>query len=365
MSKIAVLDTGICPKGLGCKAFRSYRICRNEKPSAKEDSHGTLCARALDWLAKDYELISIQVLPNRREQHKKPLGRIEDLRDGLALCQELEADVVCLSAVSSLLSDSRQLYEVTKRLSRQSVILAALDNRRFLTIPTAYPFVLGVQSDCGNLLMPGKLAYRSDDVFFANVYANCNIPLLKQLRCAPSNSFAVPVAAARVNDWVNQKADVWKAVRRLDPYPSGDKGGFYLAESGQEFSREIPLVMMHGEDDRLVYSVCQAVMEDLYAGYQVQTCCLTNLEGEYDVRFRKFSSMDQIRQELGFMEVHYKTDLMFFAIGERESKEAKKLADADIVVAVSGNGAEMAYEDACTVCSLEELAEQIYLALQP
>ena len=30
MSKIAILDTGISPRGLHCKTFRSYPVCRRE-----------------------------------------------------------------------------------------------------------------------------------------------------------------------------------------------------------------------------------------------------------------------------------------------------------------------------------------------
>lgn len=356
------MDTGICPEGLRCESFASYKICKDESDPG-EMSHGTLCARVLDSLADAYELVSIQILPNQSRGESKSLGLIEHFREGLKLCLELKADLVCMSAVSSVLSDSVYLYDITERLAGQSVLLAALDNRRFLTIPTAYPFVLGVQSDYGNVLSPGELAYCREDPYFANVYANCGIGLLRQLRCAPSNSFAVPVAAAKVNEWINRKQDVREAIESLRAYPGQREGKIPVPEWKQDSGREVPLVWMRGRDMGWVYEVCRSVMDELYRRHQIQTSGLVSGMFGYDVRLRRLTAGEDLRRALLFMERHYKTDLIFLLAEQGQSEEGG--ADADVTVLVSGGRAEVAYEGQRVECSAETLAEEIYLAFGP
>ena len=101
----------------------------------------------LDHCLENYELVSIQVLPDDSGRKGKTAGDIRDLEAALKLCTQLEVDVVNLSAVSSLLSDSKYLYDAAKRLSQKAVIVSALDNDRYVTVPASYPFVVGVQSD--------------------------------------------------------------------------------------------------------------------------------------------------------------------------------------------------------------------------
>ncbi len=40
------------------------------------------------------------------------------------------------------------------------MIVSALDNDRYVTVPASYPFVVGVQSDREQYLHPGELAYQ-------------------------------------------------------------------------------------------------------------------------------------------------------------------------------------------------------------
>ena len=155
MSRIAILDTGIAPARLHCKSFQSYNIYGDEARDSKAFSHGTICASVLDWFASDYELVSVQIMAQAcDEEYGKPMGMIEHLRKGLLFCMTRGVDIVCMSAVSSVLSDSEYLCDAAKKLSEQSIIVAALDNRRFLTIPTGYPFVVGVQADKEKVLPP-------------------------------------------------------------------------------------------------------------------------------------------------------------------------------------------------------------------
>ena len=220
MSKIAILDTAISPKRLHCREFYAYNVCGEGAGPARENSHGTVCARVLDSFTSDYGLYQIQILEDGGKTTEKPMGDIRHLKKGLQLCLKLDVDIVCMSAVSSILSDSGILYETAFQLARKSTLVAALDNRRYVTVPAAYPFVTGVQSDMENRLAPGGLAYQPEDLFGAGLYANCGTGLLNELGCIPSNSFAVPAAAARMNTWKNEGKDIKAELLALEAYPA-------------------------------------------------------------------------------------------------------------------------------------------------
>lgn len=359
MSRIVILDTGIHPVGLHCKSFHSYKICSDKGISPTEPSHGTICASVLDRFAGDYELISIQVMPQACDADcGKPMGMIEHLQKGLLCCMELHADIVCMSAVSSVLSDSVYLYDAAKKLSEQSVILAALDNRRFFTIPTGYPFVAGVQADRGKVLQPGGLACKEEDAFLANIYANCDIELLRSFGHSPSNSFAVPVAAARINDWINQGLDVSEALRRLPAYPACGGQESYFWE--KMLRRDLPVVVISGTDDSRIYGICQGVMDELLGKSHVEAAALCSMDGEYDVRFRKLISVDDMMDELLFMEYHYKIDMIILAVRACEREAVLDRLDADVEVRVSGESACLLYEDSEVKSCVCDLGEQIY-----
>lgn len=138
MSKIAILDTDISPKHLHCEKFHAYNVCGEEDgKQVSETSHGTICAKVLDYFASSYELFGIQIMKDSGKMTRKPMGDILHLEKGLRLCLELDVDIVCMSSVSSMLSDSHILYSAAKELAPKSILLAALDNKRYVTVPTA------------------------------------------------------------------------------------------------------------------------------------------------------------------------------------------------------------------------------------
>ncbi len=115
MGKIAILDTDVCGEGLHCNTFQQYHVRKSISEGAGMGavSHGTACSMILDRNTTDYDLISIPVLDNAPGEGGKPWGNIEDLRQGLLLCRELEVDLVCLSVGSTILSDAAAIYDLT------------------------------------------------------------------------------------------------------------------------------------------------------------------------------------------------------------------------------------------------------------
>ena len=364
MSKIAILDTAISPKHLHCQEFHIYNVCGGDAGSVQENSHGTICARVLDYFTSGYALFQIQILEDGGKTAGKPMGDIRHLKKGLQLCLELDVDIVCMSAVSSILSDSGILYETVRRLAQKSALVAALDNRRYVTVPTAYPFVTGVQSDMKNCLAPGGLANQREDLFGAGVYANCETGILKELGCTPSNSFAVPVAAARMNTWKNEGKDVKTELLALEPYPvcGIEEEISFKRQAG--LYRELPLAVLYALDGEDSYAACRAAMDRLHGRYGVQASALCSMDAGADVRFRKRRPEGDFKQELLFMECCYKTDLVFLVIEKEERDHVMAQTDADLEILLDGDGVRILYEDGCAAGRAADLADLVYRILQ-
>ena len=295
---------------------------------------------------------------------KKPTGDIRHFKEGLLLCLELGVDMVCMSAVSSLLSDSGILYEIVKKLAQKSILVAALDNRRYVTVPTAYPFVTGVQSDTKNCLHPGELAYDETDLFCAGLYANCNTTLLAELGCAPSNSFAVPVAAARMHSWINEGKQVDKEILKLRPYPARNIGEEISFKKGVGLYRELPLAVLISDKENEAYAACRAAMDTLYGKYQVQSAALCGRDAGTDIRFRKRGFAGEWKQEILFMECCYKADLIFLLIKEEERDFVMAQVSADLEAKLCKDQVYIAFENGCNTGKVNELADMIYRILQ-
>lgn len=365
MSRIAILDTKIHPGHLRCKKFYSYSVCGEpEKEQAQETSHGTVCARVLDYFTSDYELYNIQILKNRRNTDEKPMGEILHLKKGMQLCLELDVDIVCMSAVSSFLSDSNVLYETAKELSQKSILLAALDNKRYMTVPASYPFVTGVQSDIKDCLAPGELAYNAIDLFGAGMYANCKIGLLFELSCVPSNSFAVPAAAARFNTWKNKGSHIEMELENLRPYPAYGIDEEITFKREQGFYKELPLAVFYVTKEADVYAVCQRAMDELYNKYFVQSSVLCNMKSGTDIRFRKLESIANLKQELLFMECCYKTDLLFLMVEEHNREQVRMQVEADLEITLHGDRIKILSEEGCVKGGAKDLSDLVYQILQ-
>ena len=333
MSRIAIIDTAIDAAFIGGKAIEHINLCGSgNNYSHREISHGTFCAMALDICASDYELVNIQIF---KDNETKVFTEIELLARALKLCKDLKIDVVSLSAVSSVLSDSKHLYDISKYLARDTVIVSALDNARYATVPTSYPHVVGVSSDIACLLLPGEIAFWEDAPLGTNIYANCEFPQLREQGCGPSNSIAVPVVAAYINDLINQKKSILhieSLLQKQKPYLIS-KEAINIYYPAEPTEKEIPIVFLADS----AIGVCSALMDNLYEKYEVQATALSLVEAPYDVRIKSVKGADTIKDDLYFMERNYKTDLIFI-IGEKSMlDEVRKIVDVDITLICQDN----------------------------
>ena len=92
MHRVAVIDTVIDSRKLHCQRFESYNVCRRggEALTGTGISHGTMVALVLDHCLENYELVSIQVLPDDSGRKGKTAGDIKFGRPRLDLCTQLE-----------------------------------------------------------------------------------------------------------------------------------------------------------------------------------------------------------------------------------------------------------------------------------
>jgi len=330
MSRIAIIDTVVDVNRINPKTFKHINLCEEIiEPEIDAISHGTMCAMVLDGCTSDYELINIQIF---KDNDTKVFTDIGLLVKALELCKELNVDIISLSAVTSILSDSKHLFNLTQELAKDTIIVSALDNMRYITVPTSYPHVLGVSADLFGLLLPGEIACAGDDPLGVDVYANCGFDFLYEQGLAPSNSFAVPVVAAYINDYINKKEPIGELedfIKKLPSYPDQE-----------DTDPEVPVVALVEHP----IESCLEFMNVFHEKYETECTALSFFDGPYDVRVKK-TNHDSIQDDLCFMEHHYKTDLIFVIGDERQIQDIERNIDIDVRLIRQSTHSIIIYDD--------------------
>ena len=357
MNRIAIIDTAIDSRYIDGKVFEFYDLCGNAGIYDKNIiSHGTVCAMVLDNCASDpYELINIRIFENDKG---KVFGEIETLAKALKLCKELHIDIVSLSAVSSILSDSEYIYDLTRELAKDMVIISALDNNEYITVPTSYPHILGVRSDIAGELSSGELAYCANDPFAANIYANCDFLFLREIWQKPSNSYAVPVVAAFINSLITQGISIRSmhaALKKLRGYPvQCDFESLITLSEHKQVAIPIVLLINYSTD------MCCSMMDRIYKKYDVQSSALSMSVETYDVRVREIKNVEAVNDDLSFMQRHYKTDIIFLIVLEEQLNTIRDNTDIDVELEYRKDRVIIKYESAVEMVSELEIVDRLY-----
>lgn len=150
---------------------------------------------------------------------------------------------------------------------------------------------------------------------------------MRKYKNEPSNSFAVPVVSAFVNDLINQgksKNEIDLLFNNLDRYPKNEKQKSISTLIAPE--REIPIIFLFDEDTKF----CCNMMDRLYEKYEVQSSVLSYLPSPYDVRIKTAVNTGAIRHDLNFMKRYYKTDLVFVVGSEKHFYEIHQAVEIDV-----------------------------------
>ena len=378
MSRIALIDTNIDIKYIKkVKSFESISLCSNSIESSDRDvlSHGTSMAMVLDHCADNYELINIQIFSSRETRNRqKPICNIEILAEALRLCTKLNIDIVSLSAVSSNLYDSKLIYHVTKELSRKTIIVAALDNFRYITVPSSYPFVLGVQSDRTGILNPGEIAFRPNDPYGAEIYANCAFDFLTKYDLPNSNSLAVPVAVSFINNILNKEkktlSQICSMIKRHIRFQISEKDEsiYYPNEpvlpcEKYQTDDGAPLILIGAEYSENLINKCRILMDILYEKKNVKSAGLTFINGTYDIRLKNIGNMDMLDNDILFMQRHYKADIIFILAELDKIHDIHTLAEVDIEIEIYKDIAALKYDGTYKEIRTEHLPDFIFTLL--
>lgn len=351
MNKIAIIDTIVDTSRIQNKNIEIYDLYFN---SNREDmctiNHGTLCAMVLEECASDYELINIRIF---EEDEMKTYCDIDKLCEALQMCIALDINVVSLSAGTMRLSDSKRLFELTKNLSKQAVIISSLSNGKFVTIPASYPHIIGVRADVAGVLHTGEIAVQKENQLGFDVYANCDFASLHEYGHTKSNSMAVPVVAAFANNLINQGhsvAEVYDIIRNQKPYPLQES----YADIALLKDREVPIVFVENTEDRNIYTY----MDLLNERYEVEASVLMQKPQGYDIRTKQ---IEDIGFDLAFMKRYYKTDIIFVCGDKNLLNQVQDQVEIDIEITFANNDiALFEYDDITEEVEAPNIIDRLY-----
>lgn len=195
MMKIAIIDDKInrsflqYPERL-VKIYSSKRILKNCKRCM---THGTLCAKILEnsLLNQPYELYNFDVIGNGKNNIKK-------LKFALMKCTKMEFDIICMSIGTVCLSNSSLLNPLLKSLSEKTILIAAISNKGYFTIPASSDYVIGVAAFNNQVFFESEKIYKASDnplgIDFITGYKKTDF---YNSICCRGNSLVVPVLAAK------------------------------------------------------------------------------------------------------------------------------------------------------------------------
>lgn len=186
-AKIAIIDGGIYKSKLEHPEYVIKQICLVPGDEEIQGEHGTNCARILERCSAKYELIDIKIVQN----WKVPAG-VEIIIVALQKCIEENVDFVCISAGTEYLSE----YEKFKKIFRQFeieniIVIAAISNYGYVTLPAAYRNVIGVIMDWNHVLEPMKCMCVNHPLLGDYIVANIQSHVSEN-DYPRGNSYAVP-----------------------------------------------------------------------------------------------------------------------------------------------------------------------------
>lgn len=209
MAKIAIIDDAIQDDRLENPTTAHYCLKNGLFEQAKmlsystsHDTHGTLVAKVLQTYAKEYEMISIQILDDWFAQRTCSADR---LISALKFCGQIDVDLIHCSIGTERLSRIRQIRKPLDMLSWKKIpIIAAGSNARYRTIPASCSGVFGVMYAENSPLPPGAFAFAGDSYLGTELIANYELFTTSNMQYAKSSSLAAPVVTAKVNDLLNR-----------------------------------------------------------------------------------------------------------------------------------------------------------------
>lgn len=347
MAVIAIIDDAINPQfPIFYKVKQVIRIqnghfINNPRFTESSYTHATICAMLLDKFTNNYEIINIQILKDMTTQ-----TGIKNLQCALELCLSLKVDIISMSIGTIFLSNSIWLNDIIMKLYSKGVIMvAALSNQPFITLPASYSQVIGVKQDREKLLKPGQFYYTSNDKFNIKMICNCMLEMPME-EYYPCNSFAVPIIVAKINDYYNKGIQDYQEILKWLKKDSSKVDNQESCLDIDEFRNQLPIIGIIGQKDQ-VGDACVALMNALYKNFKYESVGISSDFKVQDIRMFHVSSMkkDKLFNKLMFIENHTTTDLIYIPFSINESDDIEHLVAFDLLIHIENNSIIFLFPD--------------------
>jgi len=336
MIRVTIIDDRIENERLSYPAVTEHLSYLTEKEKDQEKpGHGTWIAQILLRYAKTPVCITnLQILYDA----DVPVN-LDRLTEVLKWCAEHETpDIIMISAASIDLYEEQELHEAIRRnTARGTVILAAGDNRQYRAVPACYPEVIGVCCDKRKRLQPGTYAVVKDDPIGIDVIANCDTeedeeePLCRQNRGKyinaetkeiPSNSYAVPVAAAVVCGLLKKgKREKEEILQKLDRMSDrcNDQMEYALPKDSED--EQIRIRFVTGKD--LTEDTCITLARECHDRYGYDTLIIGTGDKETPPYVIDRNQLDRWGMDLpAFLQRHFQTEMVWLLENGKKTNNA-------------------------------------------
>jgi len=382
MIRVTIIDDRIENERLSYPAVTEHLSYLTEKEKDQEKpGHGTWIAQILLRYAKTPVCITnLQILYDA----DVPVN-LDRLTEVLKWCAEHETpDIIMISAASIDLYEEQELHEAIRcNAARGTVILAAGDNRQYRAVPACYPEVIGVCCDKKKRLEPGTCAVLKGDPLGIDVIANCDNEESEEEAChsknketdtndeakeIPSNSYAVPVAAATVcgflENGIKEKGEILRKLELM----SGryiDQMDYVLPKAAQD--EQVRIRFITGK--KLTADSYISLARECHDRYGYDTLIIGSEDNDTAPYVIDWKKLDHWGKELTvFLQRHYQTEMVWWLEKEQNEEESthekgktkqngKDCFAEDMVVAEIDNGIQISCEDGVTECEFGALLE--------
>lgn len=197
--KIAIIDSGINRKlAKKIKYKNEFTVdennnCREDdsEPQTVDSLHGTICSLIIAKYCPGCEFSSIRIL------NRKGRGDIAKMEPALEWCIQNNIKIVNMSLGSTHFKDIEKLNKlINKYVQRGLIIVAAVSNIGYFTVPASFANIIGVAAAESTLLYVKDYVHLGIDAVVSSVHS---IYLNKKEHITSfSNSYAAPYVSALV-----------------------------------------------------------------------------------------------------------------------------------------------------------------------
>ena len=349
MRRIAVIDDGVSRKVISDIAFdldMTKIYSGVQSPSIREDSHGTICASIIKKYVPNAVIGSIKILDGETQT-----GFVEQLRNALDWCIENAITIVNISLGSIRSIDYQELKDYSDKTCDYGLIMiAALNNKGFVSYPASLPNVIGVKTD--DLLQNDEYYMSRPCIEYADVIASSRHQL--DFKTPVSNSFAAPLIAAKVWDIIEKynSTDISKIKYYLNKYSFRENKAYnpknyttndfytccikpYLFPQIRSKEPGIPSVAIMCSQNyvnQILFSLCKLFCEEEYNSVLISTCITELPENVYYIPTEKLN--DTV---ISFIESKHYSDIIILGISTEKPISLSISCDILFCIHSSGN----------------------------